>query len=216
MVETVRDIATRAGRKLGIIRAGGELKAADAQDMLASLISFYQECVTMGTFGRVQDVPISAAFTGNSGVNQHINILTEDAVEITLPSVVPYDWWDTWRPCRDYGWGLNVPIGGNNGDNVPPDRSVIRVTDQFSTTRASYVYDGTVQRWMRFDSLALEDEAPLSARGADGLAAVLAERVADEFGSEMLSPLTMRAARAYRVGLVTHYGKQDDCYHSIS
>lgn len=206
MVETVRDIATKAARKLGILRAGGELKAADAQDMLASLTSFYQECVNVGTFGRVSDVPISAAYTGTAGVNQHINVLTADTVTITLPKTVPYYYWDTWMPCRDYGWGLNVPLGGDTGANVPPDKSVVRITSEFNAGRASYVYDGTVQRWMRFDNLELEDEAPLSARGADGLAAVLAERVADEFGQETLSPLTMRAANRYRVALVTHHG----------
>lgn len=207
MAVTCRDIATRALRKLGVIRAGAEPKAADAADALASLQSYYMECVTGGAFGRVVNIPLSTAGTVTAGGNQHINVLVDDTVTVDLPSTLPTYHWDTWEPCRDYGWGLNVPFGGTDGDNVPPDKSVVMVTDKFTpATRAVYVYDGTVQLWMRVDTLTDNDEAPLSARNSDGLSALLAFRLADEFGDGSLSALTIQAANRYKLAMVMSYG----------
>lgn len=211
MAKTVRDIGTLAFRKLGILRAGGEMKAADAQEALESLSSYYQECISAGAFGRVRDVPVSSAYTGDAGKNQHINILTEDTVDIELPDTLPACYWAYWVPCRDYGWGLNVPLGDGTGDNVPPDKSVVRITSKYDENRATYLYDGTIQRWLRIDNLTLDSEAPLSARNPDGLASLLAVRLADQFGSDLLSPLTLNAANRFKMAMVTTYGAGDNC-----
>lgn len=210
MPKTVRDTATLALKKLGVLRAGGEPKAADAADAAASLQSFYMECITQGTFGRVYNVSMTAAGTVTPSGNQHVNVLTEDAVSIDLPASVPACYWETWRPCRDYGWGLNVPFGTDTGVTVPRDKAVVMVTDQFGDTRATYVYDGTVQRWLRVDEMGLTDEAPLSARSPDGLASVLALRLTDLFGDGMLSPITVQSANRYKTALVTNYGNGGD------
>jgi hypothetical protein len=212
MATTVRDVCTKAFRKLGVLRAGGEMRAADAEDARASLQSFYLECISKGSFGRVQDIAFSRSGTFTSGTNQHIIVVTEDEVQIDLPSTLPADCWWNWKPWRDYGWGLNIPMGGDPSVAVPRDRSVVSVTSQYSDIRATYIYDGTAQRWMRVDVLELNDEAPLSARGADGLAAVLAIRLSEEFGSSLISPVTLQAANSYKTALVTHYGVGDDCY----
>lgn len=218
MAHTVRDVITLALKKLSVIRGSGQPKAQDAADALASLASFYQECITQGTFGRVADVPITRAFEGNAGYNQHVSIVTDETVEIDLPDLMPAGWCCNWRPCRDYGWGLNVPYN-DTGENVPLDLSVVRITSKENDDRATYLYDGTVQRWMRIDNLdltvdlaALNREAPLSARGMDGLASVLATRLADQFGQELLSPLTVQSANRYRTALVTRHGTVDRRY----
>jgi hypothetical protein len=212
MASTVRDICTMALRKLGVLRAGGEMKAADAEDARVSLQSFYMECVTQGTFGRVFSVVMSAANTVTAGGNQHFNITTEDTVTVDLPSTLSANHWETWRPCRDYGWGLNVPVGADQNVITPRDKSVVMVTNEFADTRATYIYDDTIQRWMRIDTLALTDEAPLSARSVDGLSAVMALRLVDYFGDSLISPATVQAAKQYRVALVTNFGVADDCY----
>lgn len=204
-MQTTRDVINSALRKLGILRAGGSASDGAATDALSSLSSWYQEIITNGTCGRIENIPIGAATTATTGANQHINVLTDEAVNLTLPVTVPYAYWDTWMPCRDYGWGLNVPLGGNSGDNVPPDKSVVRITDQFGFGRATYIYDAPVQRWMRIDALTLDDEAPLSARGPDGLAAVLATRLVAEYGDALLSAATLQAANRYRLALVNSY-----------
>lgn len=211
-MHTVRDVATLAGKKLGLIRSGGELKAADAADMAASLQSFYMDGISSGMFGKVGNVQISQGSDITAGTNQHINVLTEDAVTIDLPASLPYGCWESWRPCRDYGWGLNIPVGADQNVRVPRDLSVVMVTDQYGDSRATYLYDGTIQRWLRIDTLGLNDEAPLSARNYDGLASLLAVRTVDLFGDNLLSPATVRAGNRYQIALVSRHGVDDDCY----
>lgn len=209
-MKTARDVITLSLKKIGVLRSGGEASASDAADALASLASLYEEWISQGAFGRVRDVVVNVAGEATAYPSVHINEMV-DGVTIDLPSVVPYDYWYTWRPYRDYGWGLNVPLGGDDGNNVPRDKSVIRITSSENTTRATYIYDGTIQRWMRIDNLTLTDEAPLSARGFDGLASVLAIRLTELFGSELAGPQTLRSANRYSVALVTNYGTEEDC-----
>lgn len=214
MAHTVRDVITLALKKLGVLRAGGVASAADAEDARESLLSQYQEWINQGTFGRIESINLANVVANpvTAGLNQHINITTADSVTVDLPTTVSYDYWWTWRPCRDYGWGKNVPVGADTSNNVPRDRSVIRITDEFNTDRATYVYDGTIQRWMRVDELALNDEAPLSQRGYDGLASVLAMRLVDLFGDALASPATMAAANRFKTALVTRHGADEyDC-----
>lgn len=212
-MHTVRDVITLALKKIGVLRAGGVPSSDDAEDARQSLISFYMECVAQGTFGRIQDINISSAAASpvTAGLNQHINVTVDDAVTVDLPATVSYDYWWTWRPCRDYGWGKNVPVGADTTNNVPRDLSVVRVTDQFGEGRATYVYDGPIQRWLRVDEFGLTDEAPLSARGFDGLASVLAMRLLDLFGDTLASRTTMAAANRYKIALVTRHGAGEEC-----
>lgn len=209
-MKTARDVINLSLKKIGVLRSGGEATASDAADALASLASLYEEWISQGAFGRVRDVVVNLAGTATAYPNVHVNE-TVSGVTIELPQTVPYDYWYTWRPYRDYGWGLNVPLGGDDGYNVPRDKSVIRITSSENTTRATYIYDGTIQRWMRIDNITLADEAPLSARGFDGLASVLAVRLTELFGSELAGPQTMRSANRYSVALVTNYGNEEDC-----
>lgn len=207
-MHTVGDVVRLALKKLGVLRSGGEPTTSDAADSAASLISWYQECINKGTFGRVGNLVVSQAVEATAYPNVHINE-TVSGVTIELPDTVPYDYWYTWRPCRDYGWGLNVPLGGEPTSNVPRDKSVIMVTSKLNDTRATYLYDGTIQRWMRLDNLVLTSEAPLSARGYDGLASLLATRLIDLFGAELLSPATIQSANSYKIALVTNHGNQE-------
>jgi hypothetical protein len=210
-VFTVRDVVNKAFRKLGVTRSGGVASGNDAADGLASLVALYNGWVTQGAFGRVRNVPITTEASVVAGPNQHINVLTEDAVTVELPSTMQYiPRWD-YDPLGDYGFGapFGYPWTESAFVNVPPDKTVVRITDQFGPSRAVYIYDGYVQLWMRIDELALGDEAPLSQRDADGLAAILAVRLSDEFGAELLTPGTVRAANRYQLALVTGHGNED-------
>lgn len=210
-MHTLRDVITLALKKLTVIRGGGEPKAQDASDALLSMASFYQELISNGSCGRIHSIPITAAFDGNAGHNQHINIVTDDAVVVDLPDTMPWSWYCNWRPYRDYGWGLNIPVG--DGFRMPPDMSVVRITSRENDDRTTYLYDDPVQRWLRIDNLNLPDqnavlnrEAPLSSRNIDGLASLLAMRIADQFGQDLLSALTIQSANKYKIALVSRYG----------
>ena len=202
MPHTVRDVGTLALRKLGVLRSGGEPSAADAEAARQSLESLYSEWITQGTFGRVYNVAITKSGSVTPGHSMHVNVTTDEEVSIDLPATMQRDFWSTWR--------------GDLGLNVPRDKSVVIVTDQFGAGRATYVYDGTVQRWMRTDTIKLSDEAPLSARGIDGLASVLAIRLTEQFGSELASPQTLRSANSYRTALVCNFGNEDDEGYTIA
>lgn len=211
---TLRDTITLALKKLSVIRGSGEPKAQDAADALASLASFYNELIENGTCGRVHSVPITRAFDGNAGYNQHINVMTPETVTIDLPNLMPWDWCCSWRPERDYGWGLNIPY--SDGETVPRDLSVVRITNDTDASRATYLYDSPVQRWLRIDNLSTQDdsavfnrEAPLSSRSPDGLASVLATRIADQFGDTLLSAITVRSASTYQKSLAVGFGRAD-------
>lgn len=205
---TARGTITSALKKLKVLRSSGEPKAADAADGLASLASLYNEWISAGSFGRVYDIAIVRGGDVVAGANQHINVLTEEAVNVELPAQVPWDGW-IWKAARDYGWGLHIPFGADPNVSVPPDKCVVQITDQFGPGRATYIYDGYVQRWMRVDTIKLSDEAPLSARNPEGLASCLAFKMAEMFGDELLSPLTARSAAAYQAALVLGYGVPD-------
>ncbi len=207
-MHTARDVINLALKKLGVLRAGGEASAADAADGLASLVSLYQEWISNGTLGRVGSVIVTQPGTATAIPNIHVNE-TVDGVTIDLPQTVDYWFWDTYNPCRDYGWGLSVPLGGTESIGVPRDKAVVRITSTENETRATYIFDGTIQRWMRIDNLGLTDEAPLSARSFDGLASVLAIRLTEYFGSELASPVTLQSANRYKSALVTNYGTGD-------
>lgn len=215
MPTSVRDIAYLALRKLGVLRAGGEASAADMADASASLSSYYMECINAGTFGKVWNLPLTRDGASTAGVNTHINVLTDEGVTITLPSTVAWDWWGpTYYPYGDYGWPLPAAYYGAENVVMPQDRAVVQVTYQSAAPdaaiRSTYVYDAPVQRWLRIDTLEDTDEAPLSARGPDGLASVLAVRLADQFGAELLSPGTIQAANRYKLSLVSHHGEGDN------
>lgn len=212
-MHTARDVINLALKKLCVLRAGGEASAADAADGLASLVSLYQEWISNGTFGRVNSIVASSPGVSTVYPNAHVNE-TVSGVTINLPQVVEYHFWDTWMPCRDYGWGLSVPLGGNDGFGPPRDKSVVRITSTENEERATYIFDGTIQRWMRIDNLGLADEASLSARSFDGLASVLAIRLTEYFGSELASPVTLQSANRYKSALVTNYGTGVDYYAS--
>lgn len=177
-----RDLIVKSARKLGLIRAGGTMSDADAADFLASLESQYAEWITQGAFGPIR--PVIQTTDATAGLNQHLNNIGDTPLTVTLPTSVS-DWWID--------------------SIVPYDCSVVQVTS-LQPDRQTYIYDGTVQRWMQIGTLTLEDEAPLSARGSDGLASILAVRLADEYGSDLLSPITLRQANAYKIALVTRPG----------
>lgn len=210
MPHSVRDVCTLALRKLGVLRAGGTPTSADAETARLSLESWYAEAITQGTFGRVYNVVVATPQTVTPYPNMHVSATTDDVI-VDLPQTVPADYWWTYQPCRDYGWGKFVPLGGDPEVIVPRDKAIVQVTSSTNNTRLTYIFDRTNQRWMRTDTIALEDEAPLSARGIDGLASLLAMRMTEYFGPELLSPITQQSANRYKVALVTNYGNEEDC-----
>lgn len=209
MASTVRDVGTLALKKLGVLRAGGEMKAPDGESARASLQSYLMGCVNAGTFGRVGKVVVSTAQAVTAAYNQHVNA-TVGGVTVDLPETMDACFWENFEPYGDYGWPWCSPYYGDSGVTTPRDKSVVMVTSTENDDRLVYVFDATVQRWMRLDNLTLNAEAPLSARDVDGLASVLAVRLSDEYGIDPRAATVLAASR-YKMALVSAYGDREAC-----
>ena len=188
-MHTARDVITLALKKLGVLRSGGVPSTSDAADALASLQSWYKEQITQGAFGRVRSVIATSDLTAETG--QHIANTSATPIVVTLPVTGPWWWYE---------------------ETTPRDLSVVVSTD-LTDTRLTHIYDAQAQRWIDVENLELEDEAPLSSRGFDGLASVLAVRLSEFFGDSLLNARTLRSANSFSLALVSRHGieEQEPC-----
>lgn len=172
---TVRDIITRALRKLNEIGEGQPAPTAyQAQSCLAGLQGWYDGAVASGLFGRLTDVTTDEAYDANEF--ERVTNTTATDVVVTLPTTVE----DT-LTCE-----TRVPV-----DLCP----IVVINPQAGTL--NYIYDGMLGQWVGLDALNLDSEAPLSRRGSDGLACLLALEMADEMGGGSVGQVTIARAQAF-------------------
>lgn len=72
-------------------------------------------------------------------------------------------------------------------------------------TRQAHLWDRT--GWVRIDALDVDDEAPLSNRGVNGLAACVAQYYAEEFGAQLGASIILQA-RNFRLALSYKFGTE--------
>jgi hypothetical protein len=65
--------------------------------------------------------------------------------------------------------------------------------------RAIHIYVGYLGAWSRIDNLALADDNPFGPEHDDGLAAMLALRIAPEYSAAISQPVAEMAARGRAV-----------------
>lgn len=185
MTETVRQICTRAARKVAAAEEGRP--APEAYDMAVLkdiLTAWYVSAVDAGTFGALTDIAKAVNYTAK----ENERIRKDAAVTITLPTTIT-------GPCEPE-------------PRTPHDLSQVVVTYPGQTGYPQYnLYDASLGAWVRLDSLTLESPAPLSGRSPDGLASVVAVLVAEERGLEP-GPLTTSRAARFRLSLAARHGAQ--------
>lgn len=175
---TCRATIKRTLRKLGKLAAGREARSEDATDALESLKGLYRSLINSGAFGRLNDVVPTADYI--AGSNERVFRYNDDVLSISIPALV------------DAG-----------GENLPPiDCSVIVIVDAHSGATQEYIYDAHLRQWSSIGDLELDSYAPLSHRDPDGLSAMLAMQIADEYGGD-ISAATGRLAAAFQSTL-TH------------
>lgn len=173
---TCRDVITRAFRKTKVYGTGEEPSSEDMTDGLDELQSFYEQCAANGMFGQLHDVLTSLDYEAAAGER----VTATDGAVITRPTELPDD------------------------ETKPPyELSFIEVVDTVAQTVTRYLYENGA--WVDINSLALDDEAPLSGRGRDGLAACLALPLAEEYGGE-IGPAVVRQAGSFKTGLSLKFG----------
>lgn len=163
---TVRDMIKRAMRQLQVLAAGREPKASEADDGLTSLQGLYDHLAATEAFGPLTNVLTSGVY--EAAENERVT----GATSVTLPTTV-----------TDTITGL---------ERSPKDRSVVVVA---GATPETHLYDADLAGWVSIRALELSDEAPLSGRYSEGIAAQLAMLIAGEYGAQ---PTQMTADTARR------------------
>lgn len=88
-------------------------------------------------------------------------------------------------------------------DNDRKPRDLVAVEAYDTAGRRAWIWDRTA--WVQINDLAEADDAPLSDRGANGLAACLAVAYAEEFGAELKASIVrqcgqFKSALSYKFG----------------
>ena len=174
---TVREIITRALRRLRVLASGEVPTDAEANDALTVTQGIFDKFASGGMFGRVGDL-LPGADAGSQ-------VIAWDEVDgIELPARI--------QTC--------------GGVQMPRDLALAELADETTNEPRRYLYDARRAAWQRIDSLTLDDFCPLSSRSAEGVAAVVAMAIADEFGAQP-SELIIRDAGAFRFDLSVKPGE---------
>lgn len=193
MAATCRDVVKAALRKLGVADPRQEPTADQGRDALESLKSLYAEWLTSGAFGTLYQTATAVDVVAKPGQA----ILKTADVVVTLPTILTED---TDCECRyDYGF--------IHCDPRLMDMAVVTVASTLNTDIEQWLYSAQTARWVRIDTLELSDIAPLTDRGSDGLAALLAVRIADDYGVSP-SAFTLKAALNFQTSVVTRLGQR--------
>ena len=196
MPTTCQTIITRALSKLGIATAGVTPRTADNDLGLQALKGVLHNLITSGTFGTLTDV-IPAVTSYEAGENERV--VNDGTITVTLPDSVPL-----YYTQGDYGM---VSYNSDESSIRPPRHmSVIEEVNTSTGAITTNIYDAQLRAWVDINALAVGDDCPLALRDENGLAALLAIHVADEFGQQPTN-LTLKAAFAYKAGLAHNWSE---------
>jgi hypothetical protein len=194
---TVGDTINGALRKIGVLAAGRQPRAADQADTLATLQGMYRQWINNGTFGRLRDVVPITSIT--AAPNTRIYRNSYDVVTISLPELVS-GCSQVWN-CLRWGWDEGIyptepsPYSQIANATTPRDASVVVISDAPTKVTSEFMYDGQRKEWISVYDLALTDEAPFSHRDPKGLESVLALQIVDEFAGQVGQMTTAMATQ---------------------
>lgn len=176
---TCREVIQSAYRRSGILAAGINMNASQAEIGLELLVGMYQNLIVGGMFGRATEKFLDSASAYEAEEGQRI-FNKEDAT-ITLP----------------------VEVRGDDGDmRQPRDGAFVTIVNPTTGVARQHLYDGVIGQWQDIHSLALASEAPLSGRFEDHIKNMLAVRLLGESGQPTPLELTRSEGRA-RLALST-------------
>jgi hypothetical protein len=190
------DIIKKAMKKIHVLPRGTEPTSAEASDGMDALQSLIVELIGQGSLGRLYDVLATSAYT----VFEQDRVRADPGVTVTIPDTITNE-----RPTDypggdgyDYGFGgLSVPA------RAPRDRAVVVVFDGDTDTVVYHVYSAYKGEWVVINGLTQQDDFPFADYLEDGFAALLAERIVDDFDGAEVGKETKRQANGCRMMLST-------------
>lgn len=195
------DIIKRGLKKIHALAAGTNPSSVQAADAMTALQSLIVEILGQGSLGRLNDVLATADYTAR----ENDRIQASDGITITLPTIITTD------SCSPYpylggSWCALGPSVGywdygslSSGPGRPPrDRSVVVViTDGDPVYNIWSTYKNA---WFVVNTLAQTDDFPFADYLENGFAALLAERLVDDY-AQQLGAETKSQANACRYTL---------------
>ncbi len=191
---TCRQVINGALRKCRVIGSGDTPTADEANDALTSLQSLYDGWANYGVFGRLTDV----IATESGPAREYTRVRYTTGLTITLPTEVTPTNYDYGFPMDPYDYGFN----SSSEPRPPLNRAQIVLVNMDTQARSVNLYDANKGIWIDLLGIGLDDDAPLSELDADGLSAVLAADIADDFGATV-SGSTQRKAGMFQ-SLLSH------------
>lgn len=181
---TCRDVIKAAYRRSGIIAAGVNLNATQANVGLERLKGMYENFVSGGMFGRLVDKYID---TGPYEAEENQRVFkTDPDLVVTLPT--------------------SVIDRENGGLRQPANFAPIVVVDPEAEGPVIHVYDRMAGNWLNVMALTLDVRAPLSSAYYDHIVNLLAVRLLDEAGQQIPPELSKAEGRG-RLALASRYGE---------
>jgi len=200
------DVIKRALKKIHVLPSGMNPSSAQTADAMAALSGMLTEFVTIGTFGRLYDVIADEDVTAR----EWTRIRCAAGVDVTLPTTITQQIANSWPwefssyggDGPDYGWYYQV--GWDVYPRPPFDMAPIVVVDSAGVETVS-MYNASTGAWVTINGLDASATFPLNVGWVEGFAAMLAERLADEY-SRTLGAATTQLARNCRSALSSRFG----------
>jgi hypothetical protein len=195
-MSTCQQIITRALGKLGIVGAGQVPTTDDNALGLQALVALYRHLITAGAFGELYDV-IPTGTTYTAAENERV--MHDSTLTVVLPTTI-----SNIEAISDYD-GTSF-VSDENTIRPPRDGSIIVDINTTTGVTTDWLYDGQTKTWRKIQGLATTDTAPHSFRDENGLAALLATHLADEFGQQ-ISQTIAKHAFDYQLGLTQNWSQ---------
>lgn len=199
------DIIKRAMKKIHVLPSGMEPTSPQAADGMTALQSLIVEIIGQGSLGRLYDVLATTDVTAM----EWTRIRKSAGVTVTLPTTItqaiasswPWGWPSYYGDGPDYGWWYYP--GWNCYPRPPFNLAPVVVIDSAGVETSS-VYIADKGAWVTISGLAQQDPFPFAADMENGFAAMLAERIVDDY-DQQLGAQTARQATWFRYSLTNKF-----------
>ena len=196
---TIRDIIGDAVERSGVYTDGG--RSIGPRDLDQALRVAQQMILNLPGMRWWNEVETATSYT--AGENERIRVTTQDAVTITVPTVMASSKTMLWC-CNQ----IELVCTGYD-DRAPKDGARVHVSDVYSSDNTTYFYRADIAQWSQATALTLDSDSPLSADYDEGLGAMLALRLS-AYGNVPLNEMTAAAASRCEARMRAAFGKRQD------